>query len=101
MSALFNPYAAVPSMHVAFALMIGWPLARLARHRIVQRRCGCCTRSLMAFVIVVTANHFIVDALLGALTAAVSAYGASWLARARPGAWRFCGPRPRRLSASG
>ena len=27
MSALFNPYAAVPSMHVAFALMIGWPLA--------------------------------------------------------------------------
>ena len=37
MSALFNPYAAVPSMHVAFALMIGWPLARLARRRIVQR----------------------------------------------------------------
>src|ERR1700730_9832238 len=31
MSALFNPYAAVPSMHVAFALMIGWPLARLVR----------------------------------------------------------------------
>ena len=29
MNALFNPYAAVPSMHVAFALMIGWPLARL------------------------------------------------------------------------
>ncbi len=44
---------------------------------------------LMAFVIVVTANHFIVDALLGALTAGVSAYGASWLARARPQAWRF------------
>ena len=37
MTALFNPYAAVPSMHVAFALMIGWPLARLARHRIVAR----------------------------------------------------------------
>ena len=37
MSALFNPYAAVPSMHVAFALMIGWPLARLARQRVVQR----------------------------------------------------------------
>src|SRR5580704_13414691 len=31
-STLFNPYAAVPSMHVAFALMIGWPLARLVRH---------------------------------------------------------------------
>ena len=44
---------------------------------------------LMTFVIVVTANHFIFDALLGALTAGVSAYGASWLARARPAAWRF------------
>ena len=37
---------------------------------------------LMAFVIVVTANHFIFDALLGALTAGASAYGAT-LARAR------------------
>ena len=24
--ALFNPYAAVPSMHAGFAIMIGWPL---------------------------------------------------------------------------
>ena len=30
-NALFNPYAAVPSMHVAFALMIGIPLARLVQ----------------------------------------------------------------------
>ena len=43
----------------------------------------------MAFVIIVTANHFILDALLGALTAGASAYGASWLARARPAVWRF------------
>ena len=41
---------------------------------------------LVAFVIVATANHFILDALLGALTAATSAYGARWLARART--WR-------------
>ena len=27
--ALFNPYAAVPSMHAGFAIMIGWPLATL------------------------------------------------------------------------
>ncbi len=37
MNALFNPYAAVPSMHVAFALMIGWPLARLVRQRLRSR----------------------------------------------------------------
>ena len=43
-SALFNLYAAVPSMHVAFALMIGWPLARLVRAR-SRGCCGCSTRS--------------------------------------------------------
>jgi hypothetical protein len=95
MSALFNPYAAVPSMHVAFALMIGWPLARLARHSVV-RVLWLCYPFLITFVIVVTANHFILDAMLGALTAGVAAYGANWLARARPRAWRFA-PAPRRL----
>ncbi len=95
MNALFNPYAAVPSMHVAFALMIGWPLARLTRNR-VARVLWFGYPFLMAFVIVVTANHFIFDALLGALTAAVSAYAASWLARARPTVWRFSGSAPSR-----
>jgi PAP2 superfamily protein len=90
MSALFNPYAAVPSMHVAFALMIGWTLARVARRSAV-RVVWVVYPFLMTFVIVVTANHFIVDALLGALTAGVSAYGASWLARVRPAVWRFSG----------
>jgi PAP2 superfamily len=98
-SALFNPYAAVPSMHVAFALMIGWPLARLSRHRVVSVL-WMLYPFLMAFVIVVTANHFIFDALLGALTAGASAYGASWLARARP-VWRFSAVSPARLTASG
>jgi hypothetical protein len=55
---------------------------------------------LMTFVIVVTANHFLIDALLGALTAAASAYGAIWLARARPGVWRFSTV-PAQLTASG
>jgi membrane-associated phospholipid phosphatase len=99
MSALFNPYAAVPSMHVAFALMIGWPLARLVRHR-AARILWLVYPFLMAFVIVVTANHFIVDALLGALTAGLSAYGALWLARARPSAWRFSPASTARLSSS-
>jgi membrane-associated phospholipid phosphatase len=88
MSTLFNPYAAVPSMHVAFALMIGWPLAMLARSSVV-RVLWIVYPFVMTFVIVVTANHFILDALLGALTAVASAYGAVLLARARPGVWRF------------
>jgi hypothetical protein len=101
-SALFNPYAAVPSMHVAFALMIGGTLARLCRRRIAKAL-WIAYPFLMAFVIVVTANHFIFDALLGALTAGASAYCATWLARARPHAWRFSSlsPSPARLTASG
>ena len=98
MSAFFNPYAAVPSMHVAFALMIAWPLARLVRRSPV-RILWMLYPFVMTFVIVVTANHFIADALLGALTAGASAYGASWLARARPSVWRFSTPGPANIPA--
>jgi PAP2 superfamily len=98
MSAFFNPYAAVPSMHVAFALMIAWPLARLVRRSPV-RILWMLYPFVMTFVIVVTANHFIADALLGALTAGASAYGASWLARARPSVWRFSTPCPPNIPA--
>jgi membrane-associated phospholipid phosphatase len=100
MNALFNPYAAVPSMHVAFALMVGWPLARLSRRRIVKAL-WLFYPFLMAFVIVVTANHFLFDAFLGALTAGASAYGASWLARWRPNTWRFSAVSAPGLSAGG
>jgi hypothetical protein len=106
-SALTNLYAAVPSMHVAFALMIGWTLARLVRNP-VGRVLWILYPFVMTFVIVVTANHFIFDALLGAMTAGASAYGATWLARARPAVWRFSAVAPRtgaavasRLTASG
>ena len=87
-NALFNPCAAVPSMHVCFALMIGIPLSRLVKNR-VGRIFWTIYPALVVFVIVATGNHFLADAFLGALTAAVSAYAASWLARARPAAWAF------------
>jgi PAP2 superfamily len=87
-TALTNLYAAVPSMHVAFALIIGWPLARLARWRAV-RALWFVYPFVVTFVIIATANHFLLDSMLGALTAGTSAYGARWLARARPAAWRF------------
>jgi PAP2 superfamily len=87
-NALFNPYAAVPSMHVAFALMIGWPLAKLVKWRALKVFWALYPL-IVTLVIVVTANHFIADAVLGACTAAVAAYTAHWLARARPAAWAF------------
>jgi hypothetical protein len=87
-NALFNPYAAVPSMHVCFALMIGLPLSRLVKNRI-GRAFWTVYPLLVVFVIVATGNHFLADAFFGACTAGVSAYAASWLARARPAAWAF------------
>ena len=85
---LFNPYAAVPSMHVAFALMIGWPLARLVRSR-AARTFWTVYPFLITFVIVVTANHFLFDAFAGALVAGVASATAVWLAHVRPAAWAF------------
>jgi hypothetical protein len=85
---LFNPYAAVPSMHVCFALMVGGPLARLSRHRLT-RIAWSLYPLLVTFVIVATANHFLADAFLGALTAGLAAWAAAWLARARPAVWTF------------
>jgi membrane-associated phospholipid phosphatase len=88
-NALFNPFAAVPSMHVAFALMLGWPLARLVRHRVLKV-VWFLYPFLVTFVVVATGNHFWLDAFLGAVTASISAYVAhTLLARARPGAWAF------------
>ena len=83
-----NPYAAVPSMHIAFALIIGWPLARLT-HRPVVRALWCAYPLLIAFVIIATGNHFIFDTLLGALTAVLSSYAARGLVRVRTSTWPF------------
>jgi hypothetical protein len=87
--AFLNLYAAVPSMHVCFALMTGVSMYRLASHRIV--RAGWALYPLfVAFVVVATANHYLTDAFLGAATAVVSALAAKQLlARARPDAWAF------------
>jgi hypothetical protein len=41
------------------------------------------------FVIVVTANHFIADAVLGAVAAGLGALAARAMAGARPDAWSF------------
>jgi membrane-associated phospholipid phosphatase len=83
---LVNPYAAMPSMHVAFALIIGWPIARVLRSR-VARVLWLSYPLIIAFVIIATANHFLIDAVLGAATAGISVYAARALARMRAGAY--------------
>jgi PAP2 superfamily len=86
---LYNPFAAVPSMHVAFALMIAVPAVLLVSHRALKVLWAAYP-ALVTFVVVATGNHFWLDAALGVLVAAVSAWTA-WaaLARARPEAWAW------------
>jgi hypothetical protein len=87
--AFVNAYAAVPSMHVCFAAIIGWAMARLVSHR-VARFIWLMYPALVTFVVIATANHFLVDVALGVLTAGIAA-GLSHrlLARARPHHWAF------------
>jgi len=64
LSGFFNPYAAVPSMHVGYAVLVGvvgWrlfaaPAARLA---------AVAYPAFVSFVVVATGNHYVVDGLAG------------------------------------
>lgn len=90
-----NPYAAVPSMHCAFALMVGLSGTLLCRRRLAKALWALWP-ALVAWVVIVTANHYWVDAVFGAMVAGVAALVAQrLLARARPEAWawRQAGPR--------
>src|SRR3954463_1918747 len=86
-NALYNPYAAVPSMHVCFALMVGVPMLRMARRRWAKALWGAYA-PVVCGVVVVTANHWVFDAATGALAAAVAAVAAQTLfARVKPQSW--------------
>jgi PAP2 superfamily protein len=89
-SVLYNPYAAMPSMHVAFALMIGIPAVKLVKWR-PGKIFWAFYPVFITFVVISTANHFWLDAAVGGVVAAVSAYASAALARARPDAWAFAG----------
>lgn len=88
-SALLNLYAAVPSMHVCFAMLVGGSMFRLVRRRAL-RFVWLLYPLLITFVVIATGNHYLTDVFLGGVTAA-----GSWvladrlLARARPDAWAF------------
>jgi membrane-associated phospholipid phosphatase len=89
--ALLNAYAAIPSMHVCFAVMIGFPMARLVKNP-VFKVLWCLYPVYIAFVVVATGNHYFTDVFLGVLTAGLSAMlSKQLLARARPDVWAFAG----------
>ena len=74
LGALYNPFAAVPSLHFGYALIIGVALATIAERRWV-RVLGGLYPAAMLLIIVATGNHFFIDAALGGLAVLVG-----WLA---------------------
>jgi hypothetical protein len=83
-----NPYAAIPSMHVAFSTMIGVTGVLVCRHRAVKAL-WVLYPVLIFWVVVVTANHFWIDGAAGLLVAVLAMSVAASLARARPAVWSF------------
>lgn len=81
-SALYNPYAALPSMHIGYALVVAASLHRYARRRVVRLVVGPLYPLFVLLIVVATGNHFIVDALAGAVVTGVA--GAAALLLARP-----------------
>jgi len=80
-AALSNPFAAVPSVHTCFSLIIGVSCFFLVRRKAL-RITWLFYPCLIVFSIVATANHFWLDAILGALLAA-TALGVAWLIERR------------------
>jgi membrane-associated phospholipid phosphatase len=88
-SVLYNPYAAMPSMHVAFALMVAIPASRLVRFRPLKVLWWIYPL-VVTFVVISTGNHFWLDAAIGAIVAGCSALIARGaFARARPEDWAW------------
>lgn len=79
-SSLYNPYAAVPSMHIGYALVVAGCLLRYGRGLLV-RTLGVLYAPAVLFVVVATGNHFFVDAAAGAAVVALAAGATALLIR--------------------
>jgi membrane-associated phospholipid phosphatase len=99
-STFSNPYAAMPSLHTAYALVLGISGVLLTR-RIWLKASWAFYPVLVVFSIVATANHFILDAIAGAATLALAyvfalAAERRWPVLSAPRRWR----QPRRNTAT-
>lgn len=96
--ALVNKYAAVPSMHICFSLMVAVPAMRLTNLAPLRVLWSAYPLTVF-FAITTTGNHFWFDAAAGAAVACVAAVSAHQLARLRPHAWAWRGEEATELAA--
>lgn len=71
----YNPYAAMPSLHVGWSLIAGVAVARNA-HAWLLKIAGALFPVAMAITVLITGNHFLLDIMAGVLVALVSMLGA-------------------------
>ena len=89
-AAYSNPVAAVPSLHAAYALGVGVGVVRYARSHLV-RVAGALYTPLVILTIVVTGNHFVLDAVAGIAVIGAGFLGARWWhGRKRDSGSRVC-----------
>jgi len=82
-SRLVNPYAALPSLHVGWNLLIALGVF-LATQRWSVRTLALVLPPSMLLATVVTGNHFFVDGIAGAVLALAAFAAAAWLYRHWP-----------------
>ncbi|GEM_PF-917078 len=68
----YNPFAAMPSLHLVYALIVGGTLVVVGRH-LWLRLAGALYPFLMLAVILISANHWIMDAFGAVVVVALSA----------------------------
>jgi hypothetical protein len=78
-----NQYAAVPSLHVGWDLLMGVAIAVAAR-RLWVRVLGMVMPVAMTIAVVLTANHYIVDAVAGAVLTTACWFACGWWLRTDP-----------------
>jgi membrane-associated phospholipid phosphatase len=66
--ALVNQYAAMPSLHVGWNLLVGIAVFRATRH-VLLKALAVVGPFLMTVGVVLTGNHYVVDCVLGAMLA--------------------------------
>ncbi|HSK15043.1 MAG TPA: phosphatase PAP2 family protein [Gaiellaceae bacterium] len=79
--ALTNQYAAMPSLHAGWNLLVGMVLFQATRHLAV-RAFAVAMPAAMAFAVVATGNHFVLDVVVG-IAVVLAAYLAVRLAETR------------------
>lgn len=78
--AIINKYAALPSFHVGWNVLAGLVIFQATRIRIVKVF-AIVSPTLMTAAVVFTANHWVIDAIVGSAIALVGYAGAVWIRR--------------------